>query len=299
MGNNNKRFKRKKPIVQDNYKPPFPAEVLQRPVTDLKLREDTLKLLTDAHVVTLYDVAKRTEKDFYKIHTFNKKNLLDVKNAIKAFGIHLKPMEEKPAEENAEKKAPDGISGDKNKTNGGQKGNGAGKNNNRDKKKPSVDESFVMTCKIERPPKPKIVPVKEEPDLYVKISRGGKWGFKNRNGKQVVEPIYDEVFNFKEDLCCVEKDGLFGFINREGEEVIPIEYDCATSFSEGYACVFKKEKCGYIDVHNNVVVDFKFDAATPVIGGECRVKRDGKWGEMHLIKSEDGTVTTSDIRWIN
>lgn len=285
----NKKFKRKKPIASDNYKPPYPAEVLQRPITDLKLRPDTLRLLTEANVNTLYDIAKRTEKDFYKIHTFNKKNLLDVINAIKAFGIRLKPMEEQPqANATAEKKATDVNGGDK----------GAQKGRNRDKKK-AVDDNYVMTCKVERPPKVKIFPIKEEPDIYVKISRGGKWGFKNRNGKQTVEPIYDEVFNYKEELCCVEKDGLFGFINRDGEEVIPIEYDCATSFSEGYACVFRKEKCGYIDVNNNVVVDFKFDAATPVIGGECRVKRDGKWGEMHLVKNEDGAVTISEIRWIN
>ena len=62
--------------------------------------------------------------------------------------------------------------------------------------------------------------------------------------------------------------------------------------------VFKKDKCGYINAKNEVVVPFQFDAGTPVIDGECRVKKEGKWGEMHLISSSDGSVQISDIRWI-
>lgn len=300
MGNNNRRYRHKRPPVQDNYQPPFSEEVLSRPVTDLKLREDTAKLLADAGVKTLYDVAKREEKDFYKIHTFNKKNLLDVKNAIKIFKITLKPSPEK-TDEKAEGSANDGKKPTEKQPSAQQRdGRNANKpqNGNKDRKK-NAEEPFVMTCKPEKPPRPKIVPVKEEPDIYVKVNRGGKWGFKSRNGKQEVEPIYDEVFNYKENLCCVEKDERFGFIDREGNEVIPIEYDCATSFSEGYACVFKKDKCGYINAANETVIDFKFDAGTPIIGGECRVKKDGKWGELHVNKDEDGNVKLSDIRWIN
>ena len=159
-------------------------------------------------------------------------------------------------------------------------------------------DAFVEGVVPERPPRVKIVPVAEKPDPYVKISRGGKWGFKERNGKIVVEPVYDEVFTYHDDLCCVEKEEKFGYINRQGEVVIPIEYDCATSFSEGYACVYRREKCGYIDKNNETVVKFEFDAGTPIKDGECRVKKDGKWGEMHLVASSDGSVKTTEIRWI-
>lgn len=286
----NRRFRHKKPPVQDNYKPPFPDDVLNEPASALKLREDTAKLLSDAGVASLRDVVKREEKDFYKIHTFNKKNLLDVKNALKAKKLYLKPAEEKKEGEERKQTPEAGAQRQDRRERGNQQRGGR---NTR-----GVDESFVMTVKPEKPPRPKVVPVKEEPDIYVKVNRGGKWGFKDRNGKQVVEPVYDEVFGFRENLCCVEKDERFGYINREGELTVPLEYDCATSFSEGYACVFKKDKCGYINAADEIVVDFEFDAGTPVINGECRVKRDGKWGEMHLERDESGKVTASDIRWI-
>ena len=78
-----------------------------------------------------------------------------------------------------------------------------------------------------------------------------------RDGKEVITPEYDDVFTFKEDLCCVEKDETFGFIDRSGNLVVPIAYECASSFSEGYACVFKGGVCGYIDKTGETVIPFK------------------------------------------
>lgn len=276
-------------------------------VDTLKLREETANLLKNAGISTLRDLAVREEKDFYRIHTFNKKNLLDVKNALRMKKIAIKPTPEvKPASGNADpndkkteitrelgKRNPQKTQDNGDRRNGKEN---AAKDKSKDKY--GLNADFVMTTLPQKQPRPKFVPVKEEHDIYVKVNRGGKWGFKDRNGKQVVEPVYDEVFNYKENVCCVEKDERFGYINREGELIIPIIYDCATSFSEGYACVYKREKCGYIDMNNETVVEFTFDAGTPVIGGECRVKRDGKWGEMHINKNENGGVSVSEIRWI-
>lgn len=293
----NKKFKKRTKPIRDDYKPPFEAATLSLSVAVLGLREDTAALLEKAGIATLYDVVVREEKDFYRISTFNKKNLFDVKNSLKVKKLFLRPAAQ-PVENPRKEQRDNDKPVDKN----------AKPAPNREKEhrdaKPkeqakSKEENFVMTVKPAKPPRPKIVPVREEPDAYVKVNKGGKWGFKERNGKQKVEPVYDEVFCYKENLCCVEKDEKFGFIDREGEVVIPIVYDCATSFSEGYAVVFKKDKCAYIDKENNNVTDFVFDAATPVIDGECRVKKDGKWGEMHISKNEKGETVVSEIRWIN
>ncbi len=300
----NRRFRNnKKPFVKNDYNPPYPAELMAESVDTLKLREETANLLKTAGISTLRDLAVREEKDFYRIHTFNKKNLLDVKNALRAKKVAIKPTPEvKPATENAgqDNKKPDNKQEQGKKylqrpQNNGDRRNGK---ENAEKDKYGLNSDFVMTTHPQRPPRPKTVPVKEEHDIYVKVNKGGKWGFKDRNGKQVVEPVYDEVFSYKENVCCVEKDERFGYINREGELIIPLIYDCATSFSEGYACVYKREKCGYIDMNNETVVEFTFDAGTPVSDGECRVKRDGKWGEMHIAKNENGGVSVSEIRWI-
>lgn len=253
-----KRRPRKK-APQNNYKPPFDDGVLNTPVNALSLRlPNTLELLVGAGIKKLGDLLVKEEKDLYKIHTFNKKNLFDVKNALSARNLHLKPAQS--AQKDTQTK-------DKQKKDGSSKAK-----KDKRQKKPSA---------------PKI-----PQDIYVKINKGGKWGFSDRSGKIVIAPVYDEVFNFKEDVCCVEKDELFGFIDRKGKEIVPAVYECALSFSEGLAMVCKNGKCGFIDKNNQTVIDFKYDAATSFENGSCRVKKDGKWGELKL--SDPDTV-----RWIN
>lgn len=427
---NNKKFK-KKPNhnLTDNYTPPFDANALTKPIESLNLNEITLNLLKGANNNTILDLVKKTEKDYYRIMTFNKKNLLEVINKLKVQGFHLKPMPEvkpievvsdqkienkieKPLVSNVNNVKKENLDNRKEKVNSKefidnkkerlnnkefkertdnrpfQKNNEQNKNNldkpklninkplnsktfddrsdfsfnknfenknknynnssadnNRNNEKVkhldalklnpitlklvkssgirNIDELLIRgekeLMKIKgfkkrdlfhileqlavlgfsmptedvdvKPKRPTREIIKEEPDIYVKVNKNGKWGFLDRNNKQVIAPLYDEVFCFKDDVCCVELNEKFGYINRAGEVIVPITYDCACSFSEGLACVYKNNKCGYIDKENNVVIDFIFDAGTPVIDRNCRVKRDGKWGELFIDNP-------NEIRWI-
>lgn len=324
----------------DNYVPPYDAAILAEPVSNAGFSEEVLSKLQNGKVNLLMDIVKRTERDMYRIHTFNKKNLFEVKRVLqnKKLNFRPEPIREEDSDKapiapiNAQDKTPFSSKGDQKRQNNntasqgnfvkesvGQNGSrknrrGGLKNNernlnNRNKQVQKQDDRFVRkpsnkriwdadgvsehSTKLEHEKKRPKKPIVTLPrDIYIKINKNDKWGFSNRNGKEVVPPIYDEVFVYKEDLCCVEKDGLFGYIDREGNEVIPIEYDCALSFSEGYACVYKNNQCGYINKNNEIVIELKFDAGTSVMEGNCRVKKDGKWGELHLDNP-------NEIRWIN
>ncbi|MFA5449267.1 MAG: WG repeat-containing protein [Clostridia bacterium] len=276
--------KRKKKGPADNYVPPFDAGLLAEPIENLELTAEVMEKLKKGNVLTLLDVAKRREKDFYTISTFNKRNLFELKNAVKKKRFKLRPNEEKPLAEKSEEQ--DRHTRSKKVS---ERGRG-GKLSKERRFDADVSEKRTKEEREKlRPPKPRVQQVQ---DIYIKINKNGKWGFANRSGREVVAPIYDEVFTYKEDVCCVEKNELFGYIDRQGEEIIPIMYECASSFSEGYACVYKGGYCGYINKQNEVIIDFKFDAGTAVIDGGCRVKRDGKWGELIV-------ANPYEIRWIN
>lgn len=301
--NRNRQNKPRRRPRSDNYKPPFNADVLSQSTEILRLRENTKTLLDGAGITTINDVVKKEEKDFYKISKFNKKNLMDLLNGLKVNKLYLKPTEIQKS---------DTKIADNNNT--AEKNNSVNKDNISERKSrirkgrrdeiskfPKAAAEYVEVTKVKHYSLPESETAAETPDIYVKVNRNGKWGFKDRDGKQVVAPIYDEVFNFKEEFCCVQKEDLFGFINREGEEIIALEYTCASSFSEGLACVYKGDKCGYINTANEVIIDFKFDAGTPVVDGECRVKKDGKWGELHISTPDADknlNIGIENIRWI-
>lgn len=333
----NKRRYGKRPGNKENdlYVPPFDADILMTSIDVLKISEELKVKLKSGRVETLLDVAKRREKDFYKISTFNKKNLFELKAAVAKTKISFRPEEPIDVLVGA-KEANNGIKGtqngdtrDKGRRLENARDNKAGalkseksagevRNNhprrddkdNRDrrakenaqtqKNSPQKNQGRVVfdnnvsekKTKDEkeknRPARPKVQAVS---DIYLKVNKNGKWGFADRSGKETVAPKYDEVFNYKDDMCCVELNERFGFIDRNGEEVVPVIYEIAMSYSEGYAAVFKNGYCGYIDKENNVVVDFKYDAGTPVIDGNCRVKKDGKWGELYIDRPDE-------VRWI-
>ncbi len=333
-----------------SYIPPFDAMVLAESVDTLNLSADLTVKLKGGKVESLLDVTKRSERDYFRIPTFNKKNLLELRASLQARKLFLRPLPPKeevaeglpkeqkqlPKQDKAQQpkqndfkannkpmqKPTEQKQGDKqaNKpmqkqgefkqgaklqpTKQGQKApaqqpkqdnNKFQKDKQKQKNKKLKQEDFVTEAKTKaereklRPKKPAVVTVS---DIYVKINKNGKWGFIHRKtNKVVVEPKYDEVFAYKEDICCVELDGKFGYIDRNGEEIIPLVYEVASSFSEGYASVCKNGAYGYINPQNEVVVDFKFSAGTAVIDNNCRVKKDGKWGEMVMDN-------VSEIRWI-
>ena len=329
MGNNyhyNKHPKKKKSFIDESYVPPYDKELLSQSIDILKLSDAVKEKLLKGNVKTIRDVVVRCEKDFYRISTFDKRNLGELKSALNNKRLRLKPMPEaqKPEvkkEDNQPSKPIQNANSNNNQVKGQKGDNKPNKDNNHNQKKgekrqnatnqpngrgndkqPQKQNKFdskkireEVSEQKSKEEREKLRPKKQEvvhpQDKYVKINKNGKWGFATRDGKTAIEPEYDEVFLFHEDLCCVEKNDKFGFINREGEIVIPIEYDCALSFSEGYACVFKGEHCGYIDAENNLVVNYQFDAGTPVIEGSARVKKLGKWGELFIDNP-------TEIRWI-
>ena len=331
MSNNKRKPFHKKRFTPDpSYVPPYDASVLGLGLDFLKLGEEVAAKLTGAGITTVMDVVVREEKDFYRIYSFDKKNLGELKSALNNRRLRLKPAAEvppKPARETQsnELKRQDGARPKQDQRDGRDK-NREGAPNERQNRQQSKREpkeerreqsersrandsrsgarnkkNYVSNPdgvsekrtkeerEARRPKRPKV----EHPvDRYIKINKNNKWGFATRDGKEVIKPEYDDVFTFKEDMCCVESEDAFGFIDREGKVVIPLIYECASSFSEGLACVFKGGTCGYINKEGNTVIPFVYDAGTAVTGGECRVKKAGKWGELHIADPDN-------VRWIN
>ena len=86
-----------------------------------------------------------------------------------------------------------------------------------------------------------------------------KWGYMNKEGKLVVDYIYDEAADFSEGLAWVANDEYQGFIDKQGNKVLDgAKYFVADAgmlnyaFHDGLACVVKMDdegsaKYGYIN----------------------------------------------------
>ncbi len=108
--------------------------------------------------------------------------------------------------------------------------------------------------------------------------QGGKYGFINMEGNEVIPIEYDYATSFFEGMAVVEVDGKNGFINTKGEIVIPLKYDSAWEFNDGIAYVKKDNKMGYIDKDGNEVIPIIYDDMSQFEDGLLGVKLGSKWG---------------------
>ncbi|WP_392420193.1 WG repeat-containing protein [Capnocytophaga canis] len=110
------------------------------------------------------------------------------------------------------------------------------------------------------------------------VELNGKWGFFDKDGREVIPLKYDGAESFSEGLARVKLNGKYGFVDKDGREVIPLKYDYAWSFSEGLAYVELNGKYGFVDKDGREVVPLKYDDVFSFSEGLARVKLNGEWG---------------------
>ncbi len=154
------------------------------------------------------------------------------------------------------------------------------------------------------------------------FARGGKWGYIELSGREIIQPQFDLAANFNEGLACVHLNGKrgkynqvvgskAGFINTEGEMVIEPQYDKAGNFSQGLAYVltgavkingvgphgwvdyipeensYGGGKMGFIDTKGKMVIEPAFDDAQGFSEGFAAVYTVKKWWHEETIARRD------------
>ncbi|OEK05933.1 WG repeat-containing protein [Roseivirga misakiensis] len=92
----------------------------------------------------------------------------------------------------------------------------------------------------------------------VPVKGANKYGYVNKEGDVIIQPLYDLASTFSQGLAAVVQNGKSGFINIKGEVIVPITYEEVRSFSEGLAAVKNDGKWGFIDQKGATVIPFEY-----------------------------------------
>ena len=123
-----------------------------------------------------------------------------------------------------------------------------------------------------------------------------KKGFIDLEQNIVVEPKFDDLWDFSEELCGACINDKWGYINKQGVFVIEPKFDEVGNFKNGIDVVVFKGKCGVINIQGEFVIEPKFKSMSTEYNGHFKVLLDDKWG---LIDERGNWLVpaTYDSRW--
>ena len=102
--------------------------------------------------------------------------------------------------------------------------------------------------------------------------------------------VYDELTPFSEGYAAVKRGGKWGYINTKGEEIIPCKYEEAEGFREGCAKVREGAVSSYINTKGENVTPKKFSGKTEKEKGMLyevfSINDDNNWG----LKDANGSI---------
>ena len=112
---------------------------------------------------------------------------------------------------------------------------------------------------------------------------GGKWGFIDTNGREVIPLRYSDARDFHDGLAAVQGvEERWGYVNVAGAEVIPPLLHAVGDFSDGRAPTIHDEGWGFIDASGRWAILADYPGVTRFVNGRALVSRgvDGPhlWG---------------------
>lgn len=114
------------------------------------------------------------------------------------------------------------------------------------------------------------------------VGKDNKVAFVNKAGTLITDFIYDDGYTFKNGYAVIEKNGLTGAVNRLGEEVIPVKYEDVGEFHDGLFYAQNTDlKYGYLNELGEIAIPFVLDNATNFSDGYAVVEKDGAQGVIN------------------
>jgi serine/threonine protein kinase len=110
------------------------------------------------------------------------------------------------------------------------------------------------------------------------IKIGDKYGYIDQTGRVVIQPQFDNAWNFSEGMALIQMSKKYGFFDKKGYLVIPPQFDDAWDFSKSLAIVKINNKYGYIGKSGQLIISPQFDESWDFSEGLARVKIDNKYG---------------------
>ncbi len=111
------------------------------------------------------------------------------------------------------------------------------------------------------------------------FSQNERWGFKDKDGNIIVEPIYKKLIRLGDSSWIVQnKKNKFGLIDNYGNVIVPIKYNHADRMITRFAKFGNTYDYGIYDEYGNTIVEPKFSKIDILYGKMFLTYKNYKYG---------------------
>ena len=116
----------------------------------------------------------------------------------------------------------------------------------------------------------------------LRVKKGEKYGIINLDGTELLPCEYDEIVAQPEveKFTKISKEGKVGIADNEGKIIIQPQYqdiqDLGKDNKDGFIVKNENGKSGIVDFSNNQILEAKYDGITKVHGNDLYVVMQGK-----------------------
>ncbi len=134
-----------------------------------------------------------------------------------------------------------------------------------------------------------------EEDIF-KVSKDGKYGLIDIDGKEIVSVQYDSIETIKgiKNSLLVSLDGKYGLINDSGTTIIPVEYKEITKIEDdyrnGYITIDENNLYGLVNYNGTQILENEYEKIEEIAGTNYFVIEED--GNQVLINTSGETVLT-------
>lgn len=131
--------------------------------------------------------------------------------------------------------------------------------------------------------------------VLLRIVKDRKHGIMNLGGKEGIEPKFQYIEGFYEDLAVAQQKNKYGYVDTKGKTAVKFSYDMAFAFRDGVAVVKKDGRFGGISKDKKTVLPFRYTKADFVVDPDHEsdfyrslliVQQSGKFGAINLKGEE-------------
>ena len=132
----------------------------------------------------------------------------------------------------------------------------------------------------------------------LRVSRNGKYGLIDLDGKEIVPCDYDEIISLNgvKNEFLIKKAGNIGLVNEKGQTIIPAVYKEIRTLKEGYTSEYiiinENDQYGIIGTSGNILIEPKYEEVKYLNSSTMfAVKEGGIW---KLFNTSDSSIVIED-----